>query len=157
MSHKIFVCCYLLRKKKLAFYVFPSHKIIVFILDMFCKPCLLHEWPTGRHDPQLGLIICPHWLSWSILPPLSLAFMVDLLKLSSEQNIFSTPNRCPMCLWLAWLVLTHLHLSAMTLFFIISSDRVSWLLFLTVTYLVLVRSLGCLEFFSNSHLSIFGN
>ncbi len=83
---------------------------------------LLHEWSAGRCETQSGLIICPHWLSWSSPSPISndwcmvrtptpfsLAVMVGLLILSSEQRFFSALNLCHMDLWVAWLVLTHHH------------------------------------------------
>jgi hypothetical protein len=83
----------------------------------------------------------------------TLVVMVGLFKPSPEYCYVSTQNH--MDLWSVWLVLTHhhhLHRHQLP-FHRTTLERVSWLLGSPSVYYP-VRFLGCLELFSNSHLSV---
>ncbi len=142
---------YCRENKNLAVFVFPSHTIIKLNSCMYVPWTLCDAWIARLEVqyPPVADYVSP-WPSLAFHSPLSydwcmvrtsppsLAGMVCLFKLNSEQGLFSTQNRCCMDLWLAWLVFTyrHHHQQQLTLHQI-PRERVSWLLY--------SLSLACLQ------------
>jgi hypothetical protein len=109
---------------------------------------------------------------WTVLPlpllhdrcmgrttPLShLAGIVSLLKLGQGPKLLSILNRCRTDLWqsdrFSFINTIHFNIS---LFQLPTRKSKHDLIFRLSLSLFLVRSLGCLELFSNSHFSVFGS
>ncbi len=99
---------------------------------------LSHDWRKVRIAP-LSL-----WWAW-------LAYSNWVLRKFRQD-----PESLSHDLWLAWLVLTHHHHHQQQLpFHQTPQERVRWLLFRLPLCLFKVRFSGCLELFSNSHVSVF--
>ncbi len=89
----------------------------------------------------------PHPLSWGV--------MVELLALSSEQEFFSMFSESLSHGPVTSLIGSHSSpSSATTPFFILPWERVNWFYFRLSPCLCSFKSSGCLELFSNSHLSV---